>query len=454
MNEPKPDYISQGETARLFPVLATTSKEGRATSILLACISRIDEFGKSLLASVGRRVGKRAVVEAYTEVCFKGDRNPTGDRPDGLIIVRTGVNEWRALVEAKVGSNDLNEDQIERYRAIAREHDIDCVITISNQFATSPENHPLASVRKSRSRIPVYHWSWMFILTTADLLINNSDVEDSDQALLLNELRRFLSHESTGVRGFERMPSEWTELNRLVSAGGKIPLRSEDAAVVLGAWHQETKDLSLILSRQTETVVTQRLSRKHAVDPAQRHRDELGLLCETNQLVATLDVPDAAAPLNITADLARRTIEVGMTLRAPEDKISAKARVNWLLRQIKTENDGEIFVRLHWPGKSAATLYSLSALREDSAIADTGKEGQRLLSFDILLARRTGGRFTQQTNFITDLETAVPEFYREVGQGLTSWRPSAPRIKEDKSTAEAVNVESIGDDAAEDSLST
>src|SRR6056297_1183533 len=47
----RPDYLVQGEAARLFPVLATTSKEGRTTSILLGCISKIDEFGAALLES-------------------------------------------------------------------------------------------------------------------------------------------------------------------------------------------------------------------------------------------------------------------------------------------------------------------------------------------------------------------------------------------------------------------
>jgi hypothetical protein len=44
----RPDYLIQGEAARLFPVLATTSKEGRTTSIVLACISKIEEFGAEL----------------------------------------------------------------------------------------------------------------------------------------------------------------------------------------------------------------------------------------------------------------------------------------------------------------------------------------------------------------------------------------------------------------------
>ena len=71
-----PEYLKQGEPARLFPVLATTSKEGRTTSIFLPCLARIDEFGASLLTSLGHRVGKRSKIECYTEVVFKNEKNP------------------------------------------------------------------------------------------------------------------------------------------------------------------------------------------------------------------------------------------------------------------------------------------------------------------------------------------------------------------------------------------
>jgi len=293
----RPDYLAQGEAARLFPVLATTSKEGRTTSIVLACISRIEEFGSELLNAVGKRVGKRAKIETYTEIVFKNEKVQVKDRPDGLIVLRNGSSEWRALVEAKVGNAEVSADQVEKYREIAKEHSLDCVITISNQFATQPEHHPVEEVRKSRSKIPVYHWSWMSILTFTDILLKQDSVADEDQKLLLNELRRFLTHESAGVKGFDRMPPEWAEINRLVSAGGKIPAKSHEASVVLDAWHQETRDVSLVLSRQTETVVQEKLTRKHQADPAQRRKDELQHLREDGQLISVLDVPDAAAPV-------------------------------------------------------------------------------------------------------------------------------------------------------------
>jgi hypothetical protein len=280
----RPDYLVQGEAARLFPVLATTSKEGRTTSIVLACISKIEEFGTDLLATVGQRMGKRAHLGTFTEIVFRSEKTTVKDRPDGLIIVSGGAKEWRALVEAKVGNVELEFEQVEKYRDIAKEQGIDCVITVSNQFATTPSQHPLESVRKSRHKIPVYHWSWMSILTIIDLLLNRNGVADEDQKLLLNELRRFLTHESAGVKGFDRMPPEWSEVNRLVSAGGKIPAKSQEAAAVLDAWHQETRDLSLILSRQAETMVSEKLSRKHRDDSAERRKDEMAILRDTAQL--------------------------------------------------------------------------------------------------------------------------------------------------------------------------
>ncbi len=330
MSDKLPEYLVQGEQARLFPVLSTTSKEGRTTSIVLACLAKVDEFGANLMQSIGQRAGVRTKLETYTEVVLKNRPTDSKDRPDGLIILRTGKREWKALVEAKIGSSELEAPQIEKYRRLAKDNGIDAVISISNQFTTTPTSHPIEDVQKSKSRIPVFHWSWMYILTIADLLISQENVADTDQSMLLNELRRFLSHESAGVKGFHRMPKEWVEINRLVSSGGVIPAKSPDATAVVSAWHQETRDLSFILSRMTETHVSERLSRKHQNDLTLRAKDAISALRDNQHLTASLEIPDAAAPLEVTTDITRRCIDVGMTLRATEDKVTTKARLNWL----------------------------------------------------------------------------------------------------------------------------
>ena len=442
-----PSFLTQGETARLFPVLATTSKEGRTTSIVLACLSKVEEFGRDLLASAGQKVGARARIETYTEIVTAKKVSQKTERPDGLIVLRVGAREWRAFVEAKVGSVELDPDQIERYRLLARENGVDCVITISNQFSTTPLVHPLEPVRKSKSKIPVIHWSWMHILTTADLLISRSEVADSDQMILLNELRRFLTHESAGVRGFDRMPRSWTELNRLVASGGSISPKADDAVETIAAWHQEARDLSLILSRMTGTGVTQRLSRKHLADPSLRDKDELALLRDERQLRMALAIPDAAAPVEVTADLTRRAIDVGMSLRAPEDRKSSKARINWLLRQIRSDDVKDLHLRIFWPGSSPTTQHTVEELRADPDIASVGKEHLAATGFHLFLSVNTAGRFAQQSNFIADLEEIVPRFYRNFGSKLSAWVRSAPQIKSDRSEPGDVTTEALAEDS-------
>ncbi|MCF6291924.1 MAG: hypothetical protein L3J04_00870 [Robiginitomaculum sp.] len=444
MIDQRPSYLHQGEQARLFPVLSMTSKEGRTTSIVLASLTKVRQLGAELLATVNQKVGKSAEISAFTEVVFKKQKKDTKDRPDGMIVLKIGKREWKALIEAKVGSNQLDEGQIERYRAIAKENNIDCVITLSNQFATSPLHHPIESVRKSRSKIPVYHWSWMKILTAADLLISQGSVKDDNQLYLLNELRRFLSHESAGVKGFDRMPSEWSSINKLVSSGSTIPAKSDDALAGIGAWYQETKDLSLILSRLTKAHVTERLGRKYAKNPSLRLKDGLTLMRENKQLHSSFDIPNAAAPLEITADMARRSFDIGMTLRAPEDRKSSKARLNWLLRQIKTTDVENIFIRLNWLGTREDTQFPLSALQEDAGVID---EGKTLRSFHVFMSIRAGARFTQLTNFIVDLEKYVPGFYDKVGSKLSVWKKPAPQIKPDRASASDVTVDAISEEA-------
>lgn len=449
MSDSLPEYLSQGEQARLFPVLSTTSKEGRTTSIVLACLAKIDEFGASLLNSIGQKVGARSKVETYTEVVCKNRPSHIKDRPDGLIVLRNGSREWRALIEAKVGSNELDAEQLEKYRQLAKDNSIDCVISISNQFATSPLLHPLPEVQKSRSKIPVFHWSWMYILTESDLLLNKDTVSDADQRLLLNELRRFLTHESAGVKGFDRMPKEWGDLNKLVSSGGVISAKSTDAVAVVSAWHQETRDLALILSRMTETNVSERLSRKHKADGATRVKDEVKTLREENLLWSELDVPDAAAPLSILIDMKRRGVDVGMTLRAPEDKVTTKARTNWILRQIKTDLVDDLYLRLMWPGKAEPTQFLVSDIREMPELAERDREHLSPHSFHLFRSKRLGARFTQQSNFIVDIEDMVPQFYRDIGSNLSAWQRRAPKIKEERASADDVSTKAISEDAGD-----
>jgi hypothetical protein len=57
-----PEMLKQGERARLFPVLADTSREGRITSIFLAILPFVPALAEQVFASIGQRIGKRARI--------------------------------------------------------------------------------------------------------------------------------------------------------------------------------------------------------------------------------------------------------------------------------------------------------------------------------------------------------------------------------------------------------
>ena len=438
-----PDFLKQGEAARLFPVLSTTSKEGRATSILLSCMDKVDEFAAELLKTLGLRPGVRTVVQSYTEVVFQ-DTSQKDKRPDGLIIVSTGVQKKYYLVEAKIGSAQLNASQIESYVRICKEKKLDGVITISNQYSSSPNVHPLEEVRKLKIKVPVFHWSWMSVLTTIDLMISNQSIADRDQMLLMNELRRFLSHDSTGVKGFDRMPPEWLDINKTIANQGSLSPRSQEALSVVDAWKQEAKDLCLILSRLTNTNVIEKLPAAHIKNPENRRKAGIKTLVEHQMLVANFEIIGAAAPLEVVADIKQRSIYVGMTINAPQDKKSSTARLNWLTRQIKKCDLSDCYIRANWPGSSAATSHLATDLINNPNLITKEKEHLTVLSFMVFGSYRLAGRFAQLANFISDLEERVPIFYKQIGQNLSQWKKPAPKIVE---TTSNVDVDAISKEA-------
>ena len=105
-----PDFLKQGEAARLFPVLSTTSKEGRATSILLSCMDKVDEFAAELLKNLGLKPGKRTVVQSYTEVVFQ-DTSQIQLMPNFGISLTKDPYKWihSRTVFSKWGSHNIEK---------------------------------------------------------------------------------------------------------------------------------------------------------------------------------------------------------------------------------------------------------------------------------------------------------------------------------------------------------
>ena len=414
-----------GQRAALFPALSEGSKEKRAVSILLACMEHVPEFARSLLQGQGAPLGKRSRLEAWTEAGPVGKKG--SDRPDGRVEIESSRGQkWMALLEAKIGKANLDGAQIEAYLAEGRAAGADALITISNDFAVLANHHPTY-----RGKIPkgmaLLHWSWSSILTKCRLLTDGGEIEDSDHRRVIEHLVRFLSHPSTGVTRFDRMPASWKEITDAVSAGAGVRKGSDEALEVAAAWIQETRDLGLQLTELLHQPVPVKLSRAERDDPTVFLNRVLDGLCNEQGLEIEYSIPDGVSSLKVWADLRGKTLTSSMTIGSPEDRKTAKARVNWLLRQLaKTREDG-IHIRAAY-GRREDIQVALAKVREDPG--ELAKDDPKICPsrFEVKLISDLGRKMEGPKTMVQALETHVPEFYTQVGQYLRAWVPSAPRV--------------------------
>ena len=423
------DLLKRGESARLFPVpVGKAAQERHTTSVFLACLSLVPALGRALVEPIGQRVGTSSRIQTFTEVVLDGGSEAQSNRPDGLIAISTGRKEpWMALVEAKVQRSKLERDQIESYLKLASAKDIDALITVSNDFAAVPGHHPLQITRVPKN-VGLFHWSWTSILTHAKLL-KEQGVDDSEQHAILSEFVRFLEHENSGVMRLDSMGPGWKDLVTSAVTGAPLAKTSDQVVDTVGTWHQETRDLALQLTEAVNAKVTIGLSRAHRSNSSKRIEDDAAALSRDQELRARYEVPDAASPITVVANLRGRTIEVSMQLPAPADRKSTSARVNWLLRQLPKDGE-ELHIRAYWPRRSKTTQASLESIRENPSVLQIEDRSLAPTSFEVKLVRNAVGRFSQPKRFVEELEGAVRSFYEQVGQRLKRWQPAAPKIVE------------------------
>lgn len=222
------------------------------------------------------------------------------------------------------------------------------------------------------------------------------------------------------------MPKSWKSVVRSISTGEKLRKSSEGVEETVFAWFQEQRDLCLLMSRHVGETVSFKLERKFNEDPQARLKQAVSEFIEDPVLTVILTVPDAASNLNVKAHLARKCIEISMNVRAPEDRKSTKARVNWLLRMIKSD-DPRIIVRARWSTRTPPTQALLRDLREDPACIQCDNQSASPTAFDVFFAEDIGARFSGSRTFVEDIERLVPEFYDLVGQNLRAWQAPPPK---------------------------
>ena len=419
-----PDFLKQGQRARLFPTVADTNRENRLTSIFLALLPHTPVLANDLFATIGKRVGPRAKIECWTEVVPA--RNEHQDkRPDGLIVVRSGKNTWSALVEAKIKDKDIEEEQVSNYLRVARDSGIDAVITISNQFVARADQSPVKVHKPLLNNTHLFHWSWTYIRTRCEIVFRDQ-IDDPQQEFLLSEFLRLLDHKDTGVQRFTAMHKNWKDLVQTVANQGALKKNDPDVVECVGCWFQEERDLSLQLSRHVGASVQAVIGRKFLNNPNERLKSGVDQLLKNKFLYSSFRIPNCAADLEVSAHLMARTVTYSMKLKAITDKKGTTGRVNWLLKMLP-EDDDRLFVRTHWPGRGEPTDKSVGELRDNPNVLKFENPNAVPHSFEVLLIEDLGRDFSGTNKFIQRIEGSITQFYDLVGQHLRAWQPPAPK---------------------------
>ena len=366
-----------------------------------------------------------------------------------------------ALIEAKIGNAEIDGEQLKQYASLAKDYGIDAVISISNQFTALPTHAPVDIGRVLARSVTVFHWSWMFILTEAMLLIGDDEFNTPEQKFILSELVRYLSHDSVGVRRFDRMNKEWKDVVLAVNARTALVKSSQEVLNTVAAWHQETRDVTLLMTRKVQRRVRQKLPRVHVHDSSARLTDDAEKLAKTHILEFSLDIPDAANLLEVQVDIARRSLICSMTLEAPDTK-RAQSRVSWLLKQLVKSDPSEVRIEAQLPGRAPSVGASLLQLRDDEQFVQRAFASSLPLSFKVMMVRDIVARFHGSRTFIEEVEKFIPDFYENVGQYLEPFRPKPPQLKPEKEQISAEpqtdaakdlrEVSSAANDAAQEAL--
>jgi len=205
-NLPKCIFDLRPSPARLFStsgIKRSPELETRVASTTLALLGSIKEFQYLFLRGSG--APKRSKIEVFKEFEFPKvlwPPNAEHGTPDGYIVLNRGTRrEWRALVEFKIGTNHLNRKQMEDYQALAYKHQIDALISISNE-PSQKDSHPPVKLNSRIQKVKLVHWQWKNLIEDTVLLVDRkrgNQVEDEDQLWMLDEWFKYVNDKHSGV---------------------------------------------------------------------------------------------------------------------------------------------------------------------------------------------------------------------------------------------------------------
>tara|TARA_B100000767_G_C19713541_1_gene513876 strand:- start:100 stop:1440 length:1341 start_codon:yes stop_codon:yes gene_type:complete len=408
--------------ARLIPVLKT-GDEMALSSIFLASLRLVKEFRDTIFKEI--KFSRNGKLFYYTEVCFP---ELFKERIDGMVInVVSGKIKDVAFFEMKSSKNPLNREQIERYIKISKSLKVNKLITISNQFVSDSKESPIEKFKVSPS-FNLYHFSWTYLLTIAQILLfdNEDNIEDVDQIEIMKEVVEYLEHPKSGLLGNTNMSEGWKEVSDKLFKQERILKKEFILKEAVKSWHQEEKDLALLLSRSLGSSIKSSVKNKSSLN------DDIDKLLKTQTLKGSLIIKNAVSKIDINLDFNRRIISMSIILDPPKDKKN-NGKVGFLFRQLEKckKKEGklydeiieEILIEPDFKFLKSQSNYNLDDLRNEDF-----RKYNEIQNFKILNVKSLKGSFSSRSKFVYEIENMALKFYEGIIQHLTNWKKPPPKV--------------------------
>ena len=411
------------QEARLIPTLKT-GDEGALTSIFLSAIKLVKEYKDSIFKELKlSRVGNAYYL---TEIVFPDIDNKC--RIDGMIIiVSKGIIKDAAIFEMKNKNNSVDKEQVEKYIDLSRKVGITKMATISNEFVSDSSQSPVKA--KSPKNFSLYHFSWTYLMTKAQLLLfkNEANIKDSDQIEIMKEVLHYFYNPVSGISGYHQMKKGWKETTEKIT--NRIPLRVSDQFIeeAVESWHEEEKDIALLLSRKLGTLVKSTNRNKDSI------KKDIRKIITDQELHGNLSIKNSVSDIKIVVDFEVKTVSMSVKVIPPLNK-GTVGRITWISKQLesakrKSENafssiEKDILIEANI--KHAREHIKISLSNFENLVQDS--KGKEIQAFNIVLMSKFRTGFGSQKKFISLIEKMTFDYYAGIVQHLANWNQPAPKL--------------------------
>ena len=410
------------QPARLIPLLKT-GDEGALTSIFLSAIKLVREYRDSIFKEI--KLSRSGKAYYYTEVTFKETDN---SRIDGLIIiVSKGVIQDAIVFEMKNKKNSVDKDQIEKYIALCKKIGVSKMVTVSNEFVSDCTQSPVKA--KAPKNFSLYHFSWTYLMTKGQLLLfrNDATIKDEDQVEIMREVLYYFDNEKSGINGYHIMKPGWKETVDKIT--NRIPLKISDSFVeeAVESWHEEEKDMALLLSRKLGILVKSSSRNKESV------KNDIRKIVNDQELFGNLSIKNSVSDIKIKVDFEVKTVSMSVKVVPPLNK-GTTARITWISRQLESakKKNEPVFESIE---RDIYIEANIKHAREHIRIPLSGFEtlieqskGKEIQAFNIVLLSKFKTGFGSNSNFIKLIDNMVLNYYSGIVQYLANWNQPAPKL--------------------------